>query len=85
MNSEGEAVLRFRFAVNADGTGCYAWLNPVEQWGIEAAGWNNAEHVEISDSTRRWENEENGVHLNIAAKSARFVQDGRVTNGRFMD
>ena len=84
LNLQGEEVLRFRIAVNTNGNGCYAWLNPVDEWGIESAGWDNTD-VEISEGARHWGNEENGVHLNITAKSARYIRDGQVTNGRLLD
>ena len=85
LNGDGKEVLRFRFATNADGNGCYAWLDSLEEWGIGTAGWRNLENVEIAEDARRSGDEVNGVHLNIAAKSARFVRGGRETNGRLLD
>ena len=85
LNQEGKDVLRFRFATNADGNGCYAWLNPVEEWGIRTAGWENKANVEIAENARRWGSEENSVLLNIKEKSARFSRDGRETKGRLLD
>ena len=38
VDKSGWETLRFRFASDLDGSGCYAWLNPVPQWNISRPG-----------------------------------------------
>ena len=85
MDSGGKELLRFKYATNADGSGCYAWLNSVSSWQIDAPGLTLMSNVTIKGDSRRWGTNQNGIHVNISTSSAEYIRDGRKTKGRLLE
>ena len=86
MDDKGAEVLRFRFASNESGDGCYAWLNPVPSWGIENAGSTLADKFQRDGASRAWgRSGQDGVFVNLATGDARFVRNGRTTKGKVIE
>ncbi|MEO0681818.1 MAG: hypothetical protein AAF192_15545 [Pseudomonadota bacterium] len=48
----GWPMLRFRFALNPDGTTCYAWLNAVPAWNISGPGSRSGENARSEGPVR---------------------------------
>lgn len=87
QDASGVEVLLFRFASNPDGMGCYAWLNPVAQWDIGGAGFDEGSSF-LRDGDKRawdWGRGKHGVYVDLANGSARFVRRGRTTRGKVLD
>lgn len=84
MDASGWEMLRFRFARNADGNGCYAWLNRVSKWNISAPGMNIAE-VRLEGEQMIWGNDQNGVHVDLATGDAPYIRNGRRTRGKLLE
>ena len=85
MDVNGNDVLRFRFATNTDGTGCYAWLNPVPSWNIKAPGATTMTKVKIRGGKRRWRYKAQTISVDIDAGTALFYYgSGPKTRGRLL-
>ena len=83
-DGSGVETLLFRFATNADKTGCYAWLNSVAQWNIAAAGSDTrGEFLRAGDKREwKWDRGNGGVYVDLGAGTARYVRNGRTTHGK---
>ena len=85
MDARGNDVLRFRFATNTDGTGCYAWLNPVPSWNIKAPGATTMTKVKIRGGKRRWRYKTQTISVDIDAGTGLFYYgSGPKTRGRLL-
>ena len=83
MDENGNDVLRFRLASNKNGAGCYAWLNAVPQWGIDAAGSTVAENVRRDGARRNWgEPGGDGVFVNLASGVCKYAFGRARATGR---
>lgn len=86
-NAGGVDVLRFRFAMNPDGSGCYAWLNAVEAWGIDGAGSRLDAEGYRADGDRRIAGrpeQGRGIELNLATGEALYATERGITGGRVL-
>jgi hypothetical protein len=83
-DGSGVETLLFRFATNADGTGCYAWLNSVAQWNIAKAGSDTrGEFRRVGDKREwPWGRSNDGVYVDLAEGTARYVRNSRTTWGK---
>ena len=86
MDVKGNDVLRFRYATNTDGTGCYAWLNPVPSWDIDAPGAMSMTKVKIRGGKRRWLHRGRGltISVDIDAGTALYKWSNQKTRGRLL-
>lgn len=76
----GAPALGFRYSSNADGSGCYAWMNAAQDWQISSAG-NQIMSVERNGEKRAWGAEPNGIFVDLETGVARYVQNGFTTYG----
>jgi hypothetical protein len=87
LDRSGAEVLRFRFAMNDDGTACYAWLNAVPQWDIARAGSNVGEGARREGSLRAWGDpgpSSRGVSVDVETGEALYSAGRGVTRGRLL-
>ena len=85
MDAKGNDLLRFRFATNTDGTGCYAWLNSVPSWDINAPGATTMTKVKIRGGKRRWQYRAQTLSVDIDAGTALlYYGAGPKTRGRLL-
>ena len=85
-DADGKEVLRFRLALNEDGTGCYAWLNSVPQWGITESGMQEVEKITRDGVRRNWGRPgSNGVFVNLATGTCSYKRDQARAEGRVIE
>lgn len=89
VDASGVDTLLFRFAMNSDGTVCYAWLNAVAQWNISEPGSNSGPNGVVNGSLRIWgetpRSGARGVSIDVETGEARFAGGGAVTRGRLLN
>jgi hypothetical protein len=84
LDDAGKGVLIFRMAANADGAGCYAWLNTVSEWQINEIG-SSFLRVERDEAIWSTGDARNGIELDHASKMARYTLDSVTTFGVLID
>jgi len=85
IDASGADVLLFRFAMNPDGSGCYAWLNGVAQWGIGGPGEQKHAEGYRADGDRRFigaPEQRRGIEVNLQTGEALYATSRGVTGGR---
>lgn len=84
MDRSGYETLLFRLGWNADGSGCYGWLNAVPQWGIGSAGSISVSDVKTDGPHRRFDDGRITVEVNVDARSATYTNVRGVTKGKLL-
>ena len=80
----GKPSMRFRYASQGDGAGCYAWLNPVPDWGIIEPG---TQILRVAREDNLWSSgdEENGIFVDTETGLAKYVQNGVTSFGVLLE
>ncbi len=78
----GHETLLFRLAKNADGSGCYAWLNAVSHWNIGSPGSVVLNSVSQTGSVWTTDNGTFAVMADTSDGTAIYERGGRKTKGK---
>ena len=72
FDEAGRPVQNFILASNANGYGCYAWLNAVPEWGFAGPGSGAANPVLREGDLRIWAGPDHRLRVDLATGRARF-------------
>ena len=83
-DAEGREKALLVLASNSNGWGCFALLNAVPEWGLDAPVASNA-NVKRQGAYRTMVRNETSVLVNLATCEARFSSGERTFQGKVLD
>ncbi|PSL22354.1 hypothetical protein [Shimia abyssi] len=85
VDNKNRPVLAFRFGSNRGGVGCYAWLNTLPSWNIEAAGALILPRVNWNGNQRKFRSGKAELLFDTGTGGARLINlEGREARGKII-